>query len=743
VNFKKLMLACLAGLMVSPVTIALTFTVDIATDDANAHDVDPGNGICSNFSGSCTLRAALEEANTTAALDVIQFADGLAGLTVVIAASEGPLPTVINQVFILGETIAGYDNSATLLRNAPPQLTIDGSNLSSSSENGLLFFGEGASDSIVSALSIVNFPGDGITTTFGADRLTIHRNYIGVKPDRTSAANDGNGVRATSSNGHLIGRDRNAGATAFTGLGNVIQSNGQSGVRLEASNNNELRGNLIGISPSGTGDRGNGAYGIHVSGSGNVIGDRLNAASAGNFIGGNNQGGMLIVGNNNLVHANQLGKGETGGFISSEGNGIEVYGSGNFIGNTNNNGNKIYEHDGDGIQLGQQGGTAANSNFVIGNEVGSAGSQFPLLLSGNLIGIDINQGDTNIITDNVVLNSSSHGIYIRGTGNTLLRNRVGYVDSITGTPLDEPNLHGLYINGPNTIIGQEGSPNYIGGNTQDGIRLIGAGAQVHYNYIGVSSSNKPIGNGFFGIYNSNNNQSITNNVIGANGEVGLGLQDMEGGVVEDNLIGVAPDGSNLGNGSAGITLGNAAEEFEIKDNQIAFNNGSGISGGSFAMQGVAILRNSMHHNASIGIDLGSNGISPNDPGDADLGPNSLINFPVIEQAALNTLAVPATLTLSYRVDTLAENATYPLILRFYWTDIDELVQGRYFFFFDPGYNDPNKTVTTILNSLPPDMTGGWIMATTTDQAGNTSEFSAKVQFGTPPGELIFKNGFEN
>jgi putative proteasome-type protease len=54
---------------------AATYTVDIVADDIDAHDINPGDGICRDALNACTLRAAIEESNAGAGVDTIVFSD--------------------------------------------------------------------------------------------------------------------------------------------------------------------------------------------------------------------------------------------------------------------------------------------------------------------------------------------------------------------------------------------------------------------------------------------------------------------------------------------------------------------------------------------------------------------------------------------------------------------------------------------------------------------------------------------
>ncbi|MBS1792553.1 MAG: CSLREA domain-containing protein [Acidobacteria bacterium] len=58
---------------------AATFTVNTTTD---AVDANPGNGVCATSGGSCSLRAAIQEANALAGADVITLPAGVYQLTI-------------------------------------------------------------------------------------------------------------------------------------------------------------------------------------------------------------------------------------------------------------------------------------------------------------------------------------------------------------------------------------------------------------------------------------------------------------------------------------------------------------------------------------------------------------------------------------------------------------------------------------------------------------------------------------
>jgi hypothetical protein len=166
-------------------------------------------------------------------------------------------------------------------------------------------------------------------------------------------------------------------------------------------------------------------------------------------------------------------------------------------------------------------------------------------------------------------------------------------------------------------------------------------------------------------------------------------------------------------------------------NVIAFNNGNGVTLSAFfqgnANVGNATRTNLIFGNTALGIDLGNDGVTPNDAGDADAGNNNLQNFPVI-----------TTVDLGGGVHIVGTLNSVPSALFF----LDFYASAA----CDPSGNGEAETylgssqVTTdaggnaaIDVTLPGSVTAGWsVSATATDNSGNTSEFGACTVVGGGP-----------
>lgn len=105
---------------------AATFTVNDRFDGVGASDNTPGDGVCADSVGVCTLRAAIEESNALAGLDTIEFAvEGMIN----VQSSVGALPQITGQLNIDATTAPGYPGSSINLQDAPPSVYISGASL--------------------------------------------------------------------------------------------------------------------------------------------------------------------------------------------------------------------------------------------------------------------------------------------------------------------------------------------------------------------------------------------------------------------------------------------------------------------------------------------------------------------------------------------------------------------------------------------------------------------------------------
>lgn len=720
---------------------AATFTVLTTIDDSQAFDANPGDGICSDLGGLCTLRAAIEESNANPGRDNIRFNPDFVNASLNVSSSAGPLPIITDQISISGVSILAHDGFADDIRDTTPHFFINGSLLSSG--HGLDFSGASAAGSEVAAIGVINFPSHGILARPGASGLLIHRNFIGVTADGTAAGNGrvtgGIGFYASESGNHIIGQGVSGGS--FNALGNVISSNTSDGVVLGSSHGNLVLGNYIGLAPNGSSRRPNSRFGILLLQSdSNSIGGFTATEVAPNYVAANGLGGIQVFGSNNEVVSNILGEGPSGGFTEvNPADGIRVSGDENQIGRSGLGGNKILEFAGAGIVVGHS-AVPSDGNSIAGNQIGRDGSLFPLLEAGCEIGIEV-FGNTNTIADNLVVNSEFDGIYVEGASNTLVGNYSGFVPSQTLGPLPNGNGQaGIRIVGSaNTIGGVPANPNRVGDNHGVGISVTGGGNEVSDNLVGVDTNYENVGNQLAGILSVGNSE-MHGNVVGFNGEAGIQIANAVGGGVFGGHIGIAPDGTPIPNANYGVIL------FDVVDISLAFNNiaYNGAAGIAPVLPGsassVSWFGNSMFGNGGIAIDMDVLGQNPNDPGDGDTGHNNLQNYPEIISATLNEAVSPPELEITYLVDSDSNNAMYPLTIDFYWTDRDEPMQGRFQLGTESDYSTPGQMATIIFN-LPTGTTYGLLAATATDFDFNASEMSPPIPFGTP--EVIFMDSLES
>jgi hypothetical protein len=350
----------------------------------------------------------------------------------------------------------------------------------------------------------------------------------------------------------------------------------------------------------------------------------------------------------------------------------------------------------------------------------------------------------------LVSGNTQYGISIGGDHNTVAGNYIG--TNIDGDVALSNGFGGINVTGGYITIGGSavGSTNVISGNDDNGIRIDEDGykASIYNNFIGTDNKGEsPLPNQGRGIYlryshgNLIGNDSRTRNIISCNTSSGIeltatGSYTTTNNSIKSNYIGVFRDKKTpCGNGGSGIYLNIHVEDTTIgnvktgQGNIIAYNGGDGITIKNFAIDNI-IRGNMIFENDGLGIDFiafsGDDGVTPNDSDDSDEGPNHLQNYPVLDSTSLNlnTLTITGTLTsipdTRFGVDFYVNQECDPSGHgegQVYIGNIAASTNGS-------GFVEFSRSLTTSPNVY------SYVTATATDPDGNTSEFSACLQFAS-------------
>jgi CSLREA domain-containing protein len=530
--FTRLLLVTLClGLSVS--AFAGNFVVNTGTTDLD--DKTPGDGVCADSAGMCSLRAAIDEANATTGPHSITFAPS----ALVVLVINGSLPALTAPVIMTGPVMINGKGNAFKHGCLDLEDTTTGVNAN------------GATGSTLTLLSIVNCSGDGIVAN--GHGYQIIGNFIGVDPTGLIAmGNGGNGIILSAS--HTYGNfvDTNALDTLFqsfpplpvTGTdvqvfvqnlatklvtldpitisGNVISANTGDGINIHSENLGAVfvSGNMIGTDITGNVANGNMGSGVNI-----------NAFAFGNVIGPNN----VISGN--------LGNGVT---VDSPTVYLPNFIMGNRIGLAST---LSSAHIGNGLS-GISSDTAPDNSMTNKNPSGMS------LLIGPANIVSDNQGVPSD-TDPDSLSPGGGGVYITGSSNrvSVVGNTIGMAEFPAGTPLDSRSYgnagHGVIVTANGNTIGgsSAGSGNVIAGNGYHGIYVtLDTVTSTHIlgNTIGLYppfASDLTLGNGFDGIRIDASSSTYVGgpgandfNVIAGNGRNGVKI--MDGGMLNGwgNLV---------------------------------------------------------------------------------------------------------------------------------------------------------------------------------------------------------------
>jgi len=620
----------LCALIVFPSIAAGDQATYLVDSNADSGDVSPGDGVCEAAGGHCTLRAAIDEANTHSGSQTIEFAVKFTGTNHIPGCT---LPTITADDL----TIDGSDQ--WWFAQSRPGVEIHGSGCTLLTIHadrvavaGLLFGGGGAV-----GVSIDSCNGSNLIGGFGStDRNVFLTLTYGVRIGMNAGINNGViGNYFGTIDGYTL-----PGGTALGGTGILVESDysgiynnliaGQVSKGIEVSNADSVLifQNIIGLDASQSASLPNGK-GVYVAGSNSGV-----LIGPSNTIAGNTGHGIeLYHADNTYVSGNDIGLSSG---LGNGGDGVHVHLSyGVRIGDADY-GNVINENTGNGVwadfyDVTVQGNTIID-NGLDGVELGWSNSR----IGGSAM------GERNRISGN-----GANGVHLSGSsGITVTGNYIGL--TVSGAHDHGNGGHGVLIDGGavGNFVGGTGlgEGNWIAYNHGDGVRIYGgdtAGNYVVGNVIGApvnwawKAANHNHGVGIYAGAHDNwiglEGTVTAGNTIATSAWSGVAIVNSDDNAVLANYIGTNGAAVNWGNAYYGVDVVGSSGT-SIKLNEIAYNgthNGEDGAEAGVHVQGAGatgnmISGNSIHDNDGPGIEL-------------EAGANNNLAAPVVTSAGCGSV----------------------------------------------------------------------------------------------------------
>ena len=426
--------------------------------------------------------------------------------------------------------------------------------------------GTAAERNIISGQN-VNNQGAGIVFNSGAGQNTVAGNYIGTNKAGDAAIGNFWGISVLNTSQNVSGTLNAPNIISGNEIGVVLGSDTN-----QAVNNVTVSYNRIGTNPTGTSPLPNNRGVV-------VYGGVTNSALKNNLISGNTQQGVLFGGigggpNNNTVTDNKIGTNAEGsdavpnriGILAAFGADDNTFTRNLISGNTEV-----------GIQFGGGSLSApdqADLKRLFGDRpMGSFDPTENNSVQANKIGTD--QAGTGSIPN------GNAGIFISVDANNNLIG--GQKSSFQGNVISGNNAGFGYGVGVGTFFGDFSQSDYPTGN------------KIQGNRIGIASSSYSALPNIVGIKVRTANSTLIGadpdtctpanscdpanytNIIGGNMQQGIQFEgaDATNNRVVSNFVGVAPDGTAIGNGGDGISLDRAPDN-TIQGSTIGGNGGNGI-----------------------------------------------------------------------------------------------------------------------------------------------------------------------
>jgi CSLREA domain-containing protein len=577
---------------------AITLTVNALND---SHDAAPGNTVCADAGGKCTLRAAIEEANALGGATTINFSSSY-----YISLTLGSLTVITNNMTIDGTgRVITVDGS--LLASATPIFIIAGNHntlsalkVANATGDGIQvgdYFASGrGSYNFVSQVVVVGSASAGIRVYGepGGISNTISRSLLGMNTFVDTACDN----LLVNLVGIYVMTD--AAGTVLTT--NTVACSKLDGVVIDGVGMaNGTPSTLVDSNYLGTGIAnqtaiGNGNNGLRDSAARNT---RLIS----NVVGGNFQNGILLtLTQNALLLGNHVGVARDATPLPNALDGLRLDGgaTNNVVGGT----------------------TEGNRNFFSRN-------------LGN--GVSLYDGTTkgNLVRGNYMTNNVKRGVYVQGATENIFGEDSGIEQLIAGNGQE-----GIYI-GFNAAANMISHTNDVIYNVGNGIGIDNGAQFTSMNPQSVSHNG---GSGVV-VWNAANNvigrtslSPADAMVIGANGSQGVLIHsatDTE--MYYTAYIGVAADGiTPMGNGAEGVLIELGSTGSYLIPGYVLHNGRAGM-----AVTGTTSINNRMtplnvHDNGGLALDLGNDGFTLNGT-HVGPGPNNWRAYPTITAVAGNVI----------------------------------------------------------------------------------------------------------
>jgi Dockerin type I domain len=573
-----------------------------------------------------------------------------AGILITNSAVDNVVQGNYIGVDITGERAIGNGRSGVLINNSAANNVIGGTSF--------------AARNIISGNTLSGVE----VTSAGTNNNIIAGNIIGLSNAGNTVVGNGlNGVSLLGGAGTIVG---GFAMNPGTAPGNVISGNASTGVFVNGSTSEFIRGNIIGLDASGSIGLGNNTGVAMANGSPHIIG------------GDDDDDGRL----DGIVMSRNVISGNSSNGITLAGGPSDVTIQGNYIG-TNRDGTSAVANRVGGLNLGssynvQVGGTSTGAGNLISGNLGVGIGTFQgnffdqrVTIEGNLIGVDssgtrpipntgggiatnnflpnsVTIGGSAIASRNVISGNSGYGIRVVGSAVLVAGNLIG--TDISGTQDLGNESVGLIVAGSSDNVIQG---NTISGNNSGGVRLESGstGNIFTLNKIGTSTTgNVAVANGtqslaafgveIIGASNNTIGQAGAANTI--SGNLGDGIILRSGATansIRGNLIGTSSPGlGELGNTGHAIrfldatTNNNTVGGPTINDGNLLYYN----VGSALRLEGLTsttVSGNSFENNAFLGnlglaIDTGTAGPSLNDGLDEA---SDLRDFPVLVDVGID------------------------------------------------------------------------------------------------------------